>query len=358
MSTVGSDLDLPYTGLPADVIPLQYHVPMLLDEPRMTGFRQAIAAVVRPGHRVLELGAGTGAMSFFAARQGAQVVAVERDPVVLSAARSALAAQVGDAVTLVHADVREYLPDEPVDVVICEMMHVGLLRERQIEVIDGFKRRYLERFSGPLPIFLPAACVQAVQPVQQDFAFHGYAVPVPLFQNPVECQDRTVPLAAPQVFQQFFYDDPLPTSCGADLEFVVEDQGRLDAVRMITKNLLVARPTPRGSIEWLMNYLVVPLPRPLEVACGDRVRLRFRYRPGAEITALAASVDVRLVAASGAAAGTVSSTGPAVSAVTASQRSAAWSLASLEALSSPGTGGTAVTGVATAEAAPTGDQAA
>src|SRR5687768_8428100 len=107
-----ADLTAPHTGLPADVIPLQYHAQMLVDEHRMGSFKDAIAAVVRPGMHVLDLGTGTGVLSFFAAQQGARVTAVEREPGVLATARSALARTVGDRVTVVHADARTYLPDE------------------------------------------------------------------------------------------------------------------------------------------------------------------------------------------------------------------------------------------------------
>src|SRR6476469_5093262 len=96
-------LAAPHTGAPADVIPLQYHTNMLTDAHRMDSFATAIAAVVRPGMRVLDPGAGTGVLSFFAARAGAEVIAVEREPGVLAAARAALDSNLADRVTLVHA---------------------------------------------------------------------------------------------------------------------------------------------------------------------------------------------------------------------------------------------------------------
>jgi protein arginine N-methyltransferase 1 len=261
---------------PADVIPLQYQALLLDDERRMAAFETAIARTVTPGMRVLDLGAGTGVLSFFAARLGAVVTAVEWEPRVFDTARSALRAALGDTVSLVHADARDYLPDEPVDLVICEMLHVGLLRERQIEVIDGFKRRY----PGPMPRFLPAACVQAVQPVQHDFTYAGYTVAAPVFQQPDYRQPRTVEAAEPTVFQQFFYRDPLPSRCAGDLRFSATRRADVNAVRVITKNLLTT------GVDWLMNYLVVPLPEPVPAGPGDEIRVRFSYRPGDEIPAL------------------------------------------------------------------------
>ena len=320
------DLARPHTGAPADIIPLQYHAQMLTDEHRMTSFRDAIAAVVRPGMHVLDLGAGTGVLSFFAAQQGARVTAVEREPGVFDAARSALARNVGDAVTLVHADARDFLPDSPVDVVVCEMMHVGQLRERQVDVITGFKRRYAARFGGPLPRFIPEACVQAVQPVEQDFSFYGYTVPAPLFQSQFAEQPRTAPLADPQVFQQYFYSDAVPDRCEAELRFTATGPGTVNAVRLITKNLLAVTfsgPAP-ASIDWLMGYLVVPLTEPVQVAAGGVVDVRFGYRAGAEIGELMASATATAVAAgSGASASPGGNAGAAATAATASRAAAA-----------------------------------
>lgn len=289
------DRDRPRHAAPADIIPLQYHAQMLLDEHRMDSFRDAITEVVRAGMHVLDLGAGTGVLSYFAAQEGAYVTAVEQDPGVFRAARVALDAAVGDKIQVVHADARTYTPDEPVDVVMCEMMHVGQLRERQVEVIRGFRQRYRDRFGDPAPRFIPEACVQAVQPVQQDFTFHGYAVAAPLFQDAFAVQPRTTELAAPRVFQQFFYSDPLPETCTADLQFTVDQPGYLNAIRIITKNLLAIRMTPPGSVDWRMGYLIVPLPTPVFAEAGSRVRVRFAYRPGDEITVLMDSARVAVL---------------------------------------------------------------
>jgi predicted RNA methylase len=288
------DLRTPHLGSPADVIPLQYHASMLLDEHRMAGFEAAVGHAVAPGMHVLDLGTGTGILTYFAARQGARVTAVEREPGVLAAARAAFRAAALTGVELVHADAREYLPDEPVDVVMCEMLHVGLLRERQVEVVDGFKRRYAAKFGAPLPRFLPEATVQAVQPVWQDFNYFGYEVAAPVFQSPFGPQARTIGLAQPQVFQRFFYRDDLPARCTADLRFTIDAPGHANAVRVITKNLLAVHLNPPGSIDWLMNHLIVPAPTPVRAAAGDEVHVRFDYRPGDEIPALERTLHVAI----------------------------------------------------------------
>ncbi len=279
---------------PADVIPLQYHFNMLNDEARMGGLEQAIDLSVRPGMKVLELGAGTGVLSWFAARAGAaRVWCVEKLPEVAAAARAALDANPGgERVSVVLGDAFEYLPPEPVDVVICEMLHTGLLREKQVAMMGAFRQRYLARFGGPLPRLIPEATLQAVQLVEQDFGYHGYTAATPLFQDSHFTQERTRALSAPEVFQTFAYDEDLPARCTMDAPVTIQEAGTANGLRLITKNLLAI--TDRGVAEWIMGYLVVPLAETVTVTPGDALRVRFDYAPGEEISAFTSTLQVQL----------------------------------------------------------------
>jgi predicted RNA methylase len=269
---------------------------MLSDGARMDGFHRAIQLAVHPGMRVLDLGGGTGVLSWFAAARGAaQVWCVEKLPEMAAAARRALADNIGgDRVTVVEADAFTYLPPEPVDVVLCEMLHTGLLREKQVQVIESFKRRYLARFGGPLPAFVPEATLQAIQPVQQDFDYYGYCTATPMFQDARCLQPRTIELGQPLLFQSFTYDGALPERCALDAPVTIEVAGQLNAVRVITKNLLAIDSASGQTAEWIMGYLVMPLRRPLVVQPGDRPTVSFSYRPGDELAALAATLEVDL----------------------------------------------------------------
>ena len=108
-------------------IPLHYHFQMLADTSRMTAFREAIEKVVTPQLKVADLGSGTGVLSFHAAKRGAKVWAVEYNPALVSVSRKFITENgVSDRVQIVQAEASAWLPPEPVDVVICEMLHSAL----------------------------------------------------------------------------------------------------------------------------------------------------------------------------------------------------------------------------------------
>jgi SAM-dependent methyltransferase len=274
-------------------IPIHYHYQMLQQEQRIGGFEQAIAAVVKPGMKVLELGAGSGVLSFFAARAGAsKVYSVERLPHVARAASRFLAAnRVSDRVEVVVADAADYVPPERVDVVVCEMLHTAMLREKQLSIIAAFKERYLARFGGPLPIFIPEAAVMAVQPVYTNYDFHGYNAAVPMFIDGSGNGDRVKALAAPVLYSSFMYGADYSTRFQVDHEALVTGCGMLNGLRFITKNLLAIVESEGRSIDWDMHDLVIPVANPLTVMTGNTVRIRFRYDAGDSLLALAESID-------------------------------------------------------------------
>jgi protein arginine N-methyltransferase 1 len=277
-------------------IPVHYHHNMLMDQNRMHGFKSAINYAVFPGAKVLELGGGTGVLSWFAAATAAKVYCVEFNPDMVKEARKMLAMNPnGHKVEVVHADAFEYLPPEPVDVVICEMIHVGMLREKQVEVIESFKQRYLARFGGPLPVFLPEAVIMAVQPLQQEYDFEGFYAPIVQFQETGVIHPGTVELAAPLVYSILDFNQPTDMTIAWEGKFVVEKNGTVNALRFVTKNILAVVSERSTTIDWLNHYMALPLAKPVQARAGDVLQVSFQYRAGGSIPSLEASIRADLV---------------------------------------------------------------
>lgn len=276
-------------------IPLHYHHNMLKDENRMMNFKAAIEHAVFAGAKVLELGGGTGVLSCLAAATAGKVWCVEFNPDLVAESRRFLALnEHGCKVEVILADAFEYLPPEPVDVVICEMIHVAMLREKQIEVIEAFKQRYLKRFGGPLPVFIPTAVIMAVQPLQQNYDFFGFYAPIIQFQRPQIIHDSSVELAAPAVYSTLDLTQTSSREIQWQGNIVLAQDGTVNALRFITKNILAVLPEQVSTIDWLIDYLVLPLATAVEGKAGDVLQISFNYQAGGSIRSLENSMRVEI----------------------------------------------------------------
>ena len=96
---------------------------MLRDGVRNEAYRHALNHLVKPGDRVLDMGAGTGILSVFAAAAGAgKVYAVERTEVAAVARRVAEANGHADRIVVLEADLEDVTLPEQVDVIVSEWM--------------------------------------------------------------------------------------------------------------------------------------------------------------------------------------------------------------------------------------------
>ncbi len=92
------------------------HAHMLLDPIRVDAYASAIAAVVRPGDVVVDIGTGTGILAILAARAGARrVFAVERTGIAELARRHVADNGLDGVVEVIRADLAdvEALPERP-----------------------------------------------------------------------------------------------------------------------------------------------------------------------------------------------------------------------------------------------------
>lgn len=277
-------------------IPLHYHHNMLMDKNRMGSFKAAIDHTVFAGAKVLELGGGTGVLSCFAAAQASKVWCVEFNSDMVAESRRLLARNPnGHKVNVVHSDAFHYLPPEPVDVVICEMIHSAMLREKQVAVINAFKDRYRRRFGGLLPVFMPEAVIMAVQPLQQTYDFFGFHAPIVQFQPPNVSLPDTLEMAAPAIYS--ILDFSLPTSPEIQWvgTFTMENDGMVNALRFVTKNVLAVVYELATTIDWLGAHLVLPLAEPVEVKAGNVLQVSFHYFAGGSLRSLERSMRATVV---------------------------------------------------------------
>ena len=124
---------------------IEVHRTMICDRVRTEAFRRAIDAMVRPGDIVLDVGAGSGILSVFAARAGAaRVYAVERTTVAVLAQELAAANGIAEIVRVIHGDVMEIELPERVDLIVSEWLGGFGIDEGMLVPVIAARDRWLE----------------------------------------------------------------------------------------------------------------------------------------------------------------------------------------------------------------------
>jgi SAM-dependent methyltransferase len=130
----------------------EVHRTMIRDRIRTEAFRSAIESVVRPGDVVLDVGAGSGILSLFAARAGAaRVYAVERTTVAVLAQRLAAANGVGEIVQVFHGDVMEIELPGRADVIVSEWLGGFGIDEGMLGPVIAARDRWLKPGGAMIP---------------------------------------------------------------------------------------------------------------------------------------------------------------------------------------------------------------
>lgn len=106
------------------------HRAMLADHARVIAFRDALDAVVREGDTVVDVGSGSGILSFFAARAGAKAIyGLESERIIDDARQLARDNGLDDRVTFVEGDAASFASPTPADVVVGEWIGMCVFDE-------------------------------------------------------------------------------------------------------------------------------------------------------------------------------------------------------------------------------------
>jgi protein arginine N-methyltransferase 1 len=282
------------------------HARYLRDSRKTAAYRAALAEVVRPGDRVLDLGAGTGLLGCLACEVGAgEVVAVDSGDILGLAREIAVANGYGDRIRHEQCLSTDLVLTDLVDVVVCDQIG-GLVHE------PGVLRYYADatrRLLVPGGVLVPSGFTISMCPVTYDEGretvdFWGsrpagldVSAGVALAANSEwRCTlvpDAAVRLADPQVLAAFAsdYDEPITGQAG----FTVTTSGRLDGVlgwftaQLSPSVTLTNDPwDPDRFDRWCTFY---PLAPATKLVVGDRVVLQLRLLPRSSVVTWEVEVE-------------------------------------------------------------------
>ena len=279
----------------------EVHRTMIRDVIRTDAFRRAIFEVVGPGDVVLDVGAGSGILSVFAAQAGAaRVYAVEQTSVAVLAQELAAANEVDDIVHVIHGDASDVEPPEPVDVVVSEWLGGFGIDEGMLVPVIAARDRWLKPGGVMIPRSVTAWAALVHDRYLEDAV--GFLRDNPYGLRLDDLVDKTVnEILYSGTFRHLapadLRSDPSPlwtTDASlisleqaqapheADTRLTVRDHGAANALALWFSATL----TPGSSLSvgpgdppthWGMT--TAPLSRPVEVTPGMVVRARVRTTP-------------------------------------------------------------------------------
>lgn len=126
---------------------------LLLDKARCDAYREAIHRTVKPGDVVVDLGAGTGLLSFFALQAGARhAYAIEMGRIADAAAELIEANGFQDSVTLIRKNSKNVRLPERCDVLVTETLSAFCFdTENIIEFVADARERFLKPDARIIP---------------------------------------------------------------------------------------------------------------------------------------------------------------------------------------------------------------
>ena len=263
---------------------LDYHLSMLHDTARMDSFRRAIHASVQPGDVVVDIGCGSGVLSFMACEAGARkVYAIEGGPIIDVARELAIDNGFADRIEFLGGWSIEVGLPEPADVLISETIGNAGLDEGIVAWTFDARRRLLRPGAVLLPqrlrVWVAAAdrsmtmpsCRTGVSAFRYDYAAaHRRAARTLWYADLTPNNLLGQPELAADVDLRTASDETIT----ADGHLQIDRDGTLHGLACWFDSLLCPGVTvdnlpPRTESSWSHGFL--PLADPMSVIAGDRL---------------------------------------------------------------------------------------
>jgi protein arginine N-methyltransferase 1 len=264
---------------------LDYHLSMLHDAARMEAFRRAIDASVQPGDVVVDLGCGTGVLSFMACEAGARTVyAIEGGPVIEVARELAIDNGFADRIEFLEGWSLDVGIPEPADVLISETLGNAGLDEGIVAWTADARRRLLR----PGAVLLPRRLRTWVAGVESADEYvvvadwqrvdlpYDYATAHRRASRTLWYADFTPAdlLGQPELASDVDLTNAADETIAAAGLLGVDRDGTLHGLAcwfdsLLCEGVTVDNMPPRTGSSWSHGFL--PLPEPMAVVAGDRL---------------------------------------------------------------------------------------
>jgi SAM-dependent methyltransferase len=259
---------------------------MVEDPVRYEAYKSALERTIRPGDVVLDLGAGTGIMTFLALAAGAgHVYAVETNPIVSCVRDIAKANGLASRVTVLVGDAR-LLPIPPVDVIVHDLRGATPLFRNGYKVVTDVRSQFLRPGGRMVPLRDEISLALVGSPAAHasvsgwqrrhggaDFEAVARLAAAAPFRHPFRADEL---LTSGEQLATVDYTGPFSPVVTMRSQQVIEKAGFCDGVASWFRAVLadgVTFSTDPLSPEMIYGQAYFPLLGRYEVAVGDRVEI-------------------------------------------------------------------------------------
>jgi type I protein arginine methyltransferase len=268
------------------------YVWMIADETRVSAYAAAIRASVKPGDRVLEVGAGFGFFSVIAARAGARRVdAVETNPAVHLGPRLAAANDCAERIVFHHLDAARLTLDEPADVLLTDLRGPTPFAGRSLAVLIDVRQRLLRDGGAVIPardtVFVAPCRVPALVRRELHAGYGREAVVTSAVERiiedtPYRCSIAPTDLiGAGRPWTRIDYANVESVDAAGDAEWTIDAAATVSGLAVWFDSELadgIGFSSAPGTASHAYRQLYLPLRAAVPVAAGDRLRIRLVLR--------------------------------------------------------------------------------
>lgn len=265
---------------------INYHLSMLVDEIRTGSYSQAISQVVKKGDVVVDIGCGSGILSFLACRAGAKrVYAIEQEAVIEIAKVVASKNGLNDCVTFFNETSFSVELPERADVILTETMGTFGFEEGILGSLTDARDRFLKKEGRLIPHSLELFLVPVELPKfyehMIDFWVTGcqgldYSPVRELTINnfhPIKLHDGTF-LSKPSQVEQIIFTETNRQEIDVNVSFYTTRRGHLHGFAgwfnsELTPGLNISNGPGDQASHWGLAFF--PIARPVQVDRGNRI---------------------------------------------------------------------------------------